>query len=96
MLLDLALSYDPVRRRCDLAFDGTAGQSSISIQSTGDTLTGNLDGVNPMLVDPTISFMPQSGSPVIGAGTTAYGVPPTDITGTARPASPVDLGAFQH
>jgi hypothetical protein len=80
----------------NLTFNGTTGDSSTSIASSGDTLTAELGGKNPMLVDPAISFMPQAASPVIGAGTTAYGVPPTDITGTVRPSSPVDLGAFQH
>ncbi len=80
----------------NLTYDGTAGQSSESVQSTGDTLSANLAGENPELVNPVISFMLQSGSPAIGSGTTAYGVPATDIDGTPRPASPVDLGAFQH
>jgi hypothetical protein len=80
----------------NLTYDGTNGEPSISMQSSGSTMTGNLEGVNPMLVNPAISFMLQSASPAIGAGTTAYGVPPTDITGTPRPRSPVDLGAYQH
>lgn len=80
----------------NLTYDGTAGQTSMSLQSSGDTQTANLEGINPMLVNPQISFMLQSGSPAIGAGTTTYGVPSTDITGTPRPKSPVDLGAYQH
>ena len=80
----------------NLTFNGTVGSASSSISSSGDTVTAELLGKNPMLVNPEISFMPQSTSPVIGAGTTAYGVPTTDITGTPRPTSPVDLGAFQH
>ncbi|HUY39193.1 MAG TPA: right-handed parallel beta-helix repeat-containing protein [Candidatus Binataceae bacterium] len=80
----------------NLTFNGTAGDSSASISSSGDTLVAELSGKNPMLVNPEISFMPQSGSPAIGAGTTSYGVPATDIMGTARPTKPVDLGAYQH
>lgn len=80
----------------NLTFDGTTGNASSSISSSGDTTTGQLSGKNPMLVNPAISFMLQAASPAIGAGTTAYGVPPTDIMGTERPTNPVDLGAFQH
>jgi hypothetical protein len=80
----------------NLTFDGTAGDSSTSVSSSGDTITAELAGKNPMLINPAISFMLQSASPAIGAGTTSYGVPASDIMGTARPASPVDLGAFQH
>ncbi|MHB8383941.1 MAG: right-handed parallel beta-helix repeat-containing protein [Candidatus Binataceae bacterium] len=80
----------------NLTYNGTAGNSSVSISSSGDTGTAELAGKNPMLVNPAISFMLQAASPAIGAGTAAYGVPATDIMGTARPASPVDLGAFQH
>ncbi|MGH7778729.1 MAG: choice-of-anchor Q domain-containing protein [Candidatus Binataceae bacterium] len=80
----------------NLTYDGTNGQSSVSEQSSGSSMTGNLEGVNPMLTNPTVSFMLQSGSPATGAGTTSYGVPVADIMGTPRPRSPVDLGAYQH
>ncbi len=80
----------------NLTFNGTTGNSSTSISSSGDTLTAEISGKNPMLVNPAISFIPQASSPAVGAGTTAYGVPALDIMGTPRPRNPVDLGAYQH
>ncbi|MGC1677988.1 MAG: right-handed parallel beta-helix repeat-containing protein [Candidatus Binataceae bacterium] len=79
----------------NLTYDGKAGDSSTSISGT-DKVIGELSGKNPMLANPAISFMLQTSSPAIGAGTTAYGVPSIDIMGTQRPPSPVDIGAYQH
>jgi hypothetical protein len=85
----------------NLSFDGTPGQASIYVSNTTATITaanGNLLGTNPLFANYLSgNYAPQSTSPVIGAGTTAYGVAAIDLAGNPRTTSgAVDIGAYQY
>jgi parallel beta-helix repeat protein len=75
----------------NLTYDGTAG--SESLDGSG-SFTGNLLGMNPMLMNPTTNFQLQSESPASAAGTSSYGVPATDFAGNAWLSSP-SIGAYR-
>jgi hypothetical protein len=88
----------------NLTYDGIAGDPSVNITggspSSINSSTGNLLGVNPMLVNPQKSnsgnFRLQSSSPAINAGTQAYGVAATDLDGNPRiSGGQVDIGAYE-
>lgn len=87
----------------NLTFNGTPGQASYQAVSTTTTFTsanGNLPGVDPQLAAPTLDvsgdFRPKFGSPVLGAGTLAYGYSATDILGNPRVVNNlIDIGAYQ-
>ena len=57
---------------------------------------GNQWGVDPQFIDPANgNFHLNTGSPAINAGTSAYGFAETDIEGSGRTASTINLGAFE-
>jgi hypothetical protein len=64
---------------------------------TGMTLTGNLLGTNPLLVNPgSFDFHLQATSPALNAGATISSVT-IDHDGRARPQGPAyDIGAFER
>jgi hypothetical protein len=75
-------------------------QSTAGFTITGDT-TGNILGQDPLLGPladnggPTLTHVPQAGSPAIDAGTST-GAPATDQRGFTRPAGAgVDIGAVE-
>ncbi|HUY38440.1 MAG TPA: NosD domain-containing protein [Candidatus Binataceae bacterium] len=53
-----------------------------------------LKGVNPRLANPPADMTPMPGSPAIGAGTAAYGVPETDFYGKPWGAT-IGIGAVK-
>jgi hypothetical protein len=93
-------------------FYNGSGSSGVSVTGTQNN-TGNLASitassahnllaVNPLLVSPTTDFHPQSGSPLIGAGTgfpgggTGIYPNPANVTPDGNPmaASPSNIGAY--
>ena len=54
---------------------------------------GNVLGSDPLLTSPSTDFHLQGSSPALGAGTSAYGVPATDMDGNAL-SSPPPIGAY--
>jgi parallel beta-helix repeat protein len=67
----------------NLTFNGTPGTASVQIIDSPSTVTagnGNLLGVNPQFINPSLNptfgdFHLQSASPAIDVGTSTYGVP---------------------
>lgn len=86
----------------NLTFNGTPGQASLRLDGGNlapSAANGNLLGVNPLFVNASTSggdFRLQTGSPAIGAGTTDFGVAPTDLAGSSRIANSIDIGAYEH
>jgi hypothetical protein len=74
----------------NISYEGAPGKASFDRH--GKAPAGNLLGTDPMLVDPPSDFRLRPGSPAIGAGTSAAGVPGHDLTGNRR-SGPVDIGA---
>jgi parallel beta-helix repeat protein len=82
----------------NLTFNGTSGQASVRTDGGNaipTTANGNLLGVDPKFVSAPGDFHLQSGSPAVDAGTSAYGLPATDLDGRDRTSGPVDLGATE-
>jgi hypothetical protein len=87
----------------NLAFNGTEGQNATYLNRTSTTSVDNTNktGVNPMFVNlsinpATANFKVQAGSPVIDAGTSAFGVSVYDIAYSVRvQGNSVDLGAYE-
>jgi parallel beta-helix repeat protein len=85
----------------NLTFNGTPGQPAVSKFSPpyGTPITaanGNILGADPLFVNPAGAiFTLQSGSPAIGTGTAAYGVPTLDLAGAVR-GTPPDMGAYAY
>lgn len=87
----------------NLTFNGTPGQASLRLDGGNPAPTaadGNLLGVDPRFVNPAVTsgdFRLQVGSPAIGAGTTAFGVAETDLSGLPRVAGgTIDMGAYEQ
>lgn len=84
----------------NLTFDGNPGEALVSKFTApyGTPITaanGNVLGSDPLFVNaPQGSFTLQDGSPAIGAGTVAYGVPVFDLAGNVRAKSVIDIGAY--
>lgn len=53
-----------------------------------------IKGTNPKLANPPVDMTPLPGSPAVGAGTRAYGVPETDFYGTPWGAT-IGIGAVK-
>ncbi len=83
----------------NLAYDGTAGQASISVANTTATITtasGNILGSNPLFANITnADFTLLAKSPAINSGTSAYGLSLTDLAGNSRTNGVVDMGAYE-
>jgi parallel beta-helix repeat protein len=83
--------------KCNLSFNGTAGQPATMLSKSGSSITeadGNILGVDPLFRSPAShDFTLQPSSPAIGKGTNSYGFPVDDLTGRRRTGAP-DLGAF--
>ncbi|MBI1171360.1 hypothetical protein GC209_08165 [bacterium] len=84
----------------NLLFNGIAGQNSFrndggnAIATTGNQ---NLIGVNPLFVDAAHgNFELSSGSKAIDAGTDAFGLGATDVSGNVRVVGKVDIGAEEY
>jgi hypothetical protein len=87
------LWFDPAADRYNSGYlDG--GNSGPANSAMSNILYGGSGGTNPQLVNPPSDCRLQATSPAIGAGSTAYGSPAVDITGAARSATSVDLGAY--
>jgi hypothetical protein len=87
----------------NLAFNGNSGQPSVStfnVYGMGTAIiaaNGNILGKNPLFVNPAGSnFTLQAGSPAIGRGTPASGVPVLDLAGHRRSTTIIDMGAFAY
>lgn len=83
----------------NVSFNGTAGQASVFAYGGSTSISaanGNILGVDPLLTNPAKGiFTLRSGSPAIGHGTAAYGVPALDLAGNSR-SSPPDIGAYAY
>lgn len=87
-----------------LWFDPTADSSNSGYLDGGSSGPANIvasnlsyggsGASNPDLVNPPSNMRLQSGSPAIGTGSIAYGIPAVDITGAARSTTSVDIGAY--
>ena len=77
----------------NLTFDGTAGNASVNNPS-GVSMTDNLLGKDPRLVNPPTDSSLRPGSPAIGAGTSSYGFPAVDFNGNSSLSGP-SIGAFR-
>ena len=85
-------------RNC-LSWTGTPGQNAVTTNDGGTyTAEGtNLFGTDPELVDiDAYDFHPLSGSPVIDAGSDVYGFADTDIEGTSRTSTTINIGALEQ
>lgn len=84
---------------CNLSFNGTTGQASIAFVNTTSTFAtahGNIPGRNPLFANTARNnFTLRNGSPAIGSGTAAYGVPAVDFLGRLRSGSK-DMGAYSQ
>lgn len=84
----------------NLTFDGSPGDPSVTKfgPGYGTAITaskGNILGSDPLFDNASAgAFTLQNGSPAIGAGTAAYGVPTLDLAGNVRSKSRIDIGAF--
>ncbi|MEO6536116.1 MAG: LamG-like jellyroll fold domain-containing protein [Candidatus Paceibacterota bacterium] len=81
----------------NLFFNGNVGESPIFLSNTNTLVssTTNTFGANPQFINSSLgNFALSTGSPAIGAGTTAYGVPLRDLNGNVRTGSPPDLGTY--
>jgi parallel beta-helix repeat protein len=77
----------------NLTYNGMPGKAGANFNGA-KLPTSNLFGRDPKLVEPSSSdFRLQPGSPAIGAGTAAHGVPMFDLQGNPR-KDPVDIGAY--
>lgn len=81
----------------NLSFSGHPGERSVTAEGSAAPGAGdNMLGRDPMLEDPLAGlFHPGPGSPALGAGTAAFGVPERDLAGRLREGAAVDLGALQ-
>jgi hypothetical protein len=76
----------------NLTFNGTPGKASINGSISG---SGNLLGKDPLFVNAAAyNFHLQRISPAIGAGTSLYGIPATDLDGNLFNPSRMDLGVY--
>lgn len=73
---------------------GVGAISSSTVQG-GWSATGSLNSNPNFTSTSTPNFVPLSGSPVIGAGTTTAPVAAYDVTGLLRP-SPPSIGAYEY
>lgn len=86
----------------NLTFNGTNGQTSLHVTSgnaTPRSADGNKLGTNPRFVKAAATgfdFRLASGSPAIGAGTAAFGLPGRDLAGKTRANGTVDIGAYEY
>jgi hypothetical protein len=87
------LWFDPTADSSNSGYldGGSPGPANIAVSNLS---YGGSGSSNPHLVSPPSNMRLQSGSPAIGAGSTAYGIPAVDITGAARPTKSVDIGAY--
>ncbi|MGC1342202.1 MAG: right-handed parallel beta-helix repeat-containing protein [Candidatus Binataceae bacterium] len=75
-------------------------RNSATVQAGSATVWKNnlefngLKGINPKLANPPADMSPRPGSPAIGAGTSAYGVPETDFDGKPWGAA-IGIGAVK-
>lgn len=81
----------------NLSFSGSPGDASILCSNSPSTITaanGNILGSDPLFVNMKAGDLRlQSGSPAVGKGTTAYGVPLDDLAGRTRLGTPT-IGAY--
>ncbi len=87
------LWFDPTADSSNSAYldGGDSGPANVAVSNLS---YGGSGSSNPDLVSPPSNMRLQSGSPAIGSGTTAYGIPTLDITGAARSTKSVDIGAY--
>jgi hypothetical protein len=81
----------------NLTFNGTAGATSIAIDSTTSKIVGTVSGKDPKFVAPSLdpavaNFHLQSGSPAAGVGY-ALSASQVDLLGRLR-GTPASLGAY--
>jgi len=84
------LWFDPAADSSNSAYLDGAGSANLAVSNIS---YGGSGATNPLLVNPPADMSLQPGSPAIGTGTNAYGVPAVDITGAARSPASVDIGA---
>ena len=84
----------------NITYNGTAGQASVRTDggnAAPSTANGNKLGVDPLFVNPANGdFHVKAGSPAIDSGTSALGLPTTDLTGGTRVIGTVDIGAYEQ
>jgi hypothetical protein len=75
----------------NITYDANLGSGNSSINGSISG-TGNLLGVNPLYMNPPSNLELQSGSPAIGAGTNAFGLPAQDFSGLGW--NTIEIGAY--
>jgi len=87
------LWFDPTADSSNSAYLDGGGSGAANVEVSNLSYGGS-GSSNPDLVSPPSNMRLNAGSPAIGTGTTAYGIPALDITGAARSSTSVDLGAY--
>lgn len=85
------LWFDPTADSSNSAYLDGGGSANVAVSNL---YYGGPGSSNPGLVNPPSNMRLQSGSPAIGTGSTAYGIPAVDITGASRSTKSVDIGAY--
>lgn len=87
------LWFDPTADSSNSGYlnGGSSGPANVAVSNLS---YGGSSGSNPMLVSPPANMRLQTGSPAIGTGSTAYGIPAIDLIGALRSAKSVDIGAY--
>ena len=84
----------------NVTFNGASGQASLRLDggnAAPSAANGNKLGVDPLFVNPANGdFHVKAGSPAIDAGTGAYGLGSTDVSGAPRVVGTVDVGAYEQ
>ncbi|MGC1676647.1 MAG: choice-of-anchor Q domain-containing protein [Candidatus Binataceae bacterium] len=89
------LWFDPTADSSNSGYlnGGSSGSANVAVSNLS---YGGSSGSNPMLVSPPTDMRLQSGSPAIGTGSTAYGIPAVDLIGALRSTKSVDIGAYAY